>query len=400
MNSNDLIFTVTDLNRYVKSLLERDENLNYVFVVGEISNFIAHRSGHFYLSLKDAGGAIKAVMFKVSTGRLAFRPRDGLRVICRGRVSLYEAAGSYQFYIDDMQPDGAGSLAVAFEQLKAKLAAEGLFDAERKRPLPLYPAAVALITSPTGAALQDMLNILGRRFPCCMVLHRPAQMQGEGAAADLAAAIAAVNADGRAEVIIIGRGGGSTEDLWAFNDEALARAVSASNIPVISAVGHETDFTICDFVADLRAPTPSAAAELCVPDMTEVSGLLAGYRMRLMNAAASEIRSRRYELEMIKRSAALSAPRNYTDQLRLRLHLAEQRLTASLAGCVSAERQRLARLAAALESLSPLRVLARGYAAVRKGNETVRAASALRSGDRVKLLFADGETGAVIEIAD
>ena len=257
------VISVSQLNRYVKSLLEGDANLAAVYIGGEISNFTNHyKSGHLYMSLKDEGAVVKAVMFRAYASKLAFTPENGMKVIVRARVSLYEKDGAFQIYIEEMQPDGVGALQIAFEQLKKKLAAEGLFEASRKKPLPRYPARVGVITSPTGAAVRDIFNVLGRRFPLARVVFTPVLVQGEGAPAQLVAALRRFNETNAADVLIIGRGGGSIEELWAFNDETVARAVAASRIPVISAVGHETDFTICDFVADLRAPTPSAAAEL------------------------------------------------------------------------------------------------------------------------------------------
>ncbi len=259
--------TVTQVNRFLKSLIDGDGRLSDIYIAGEISNFTQNaRSGHMYFSLKDESSAIKSVMFASAAGRLRFRPEDGMRVIIRGRVSVYEPAGQYQLYAEEMQPDGVGALSLAFEQLKARLAAEGLFDRGRKRPIPVCPMRIGLVTSPTGAALQDMLNIIGRRWPTCETVLCGVQVQGAGAPGQLIAALKTLNLLDACDVIIIGRGGGSMEDLWAFNHEGLARAVAASKIPVISAVGHETDFTICDFAADLRAPTPSAAAELCTPD--------------------------------------------------------------------------------------------------------------------------------------
>ena len=283
MYNAPLVLTIAQLNRYVKSRLDADENLYNVFLVGEISNFTDHyKTGHFYFTLKDSDAQIKAVMFRQNALRVKFKPENGLKVIVRGRVSLYEAAGSYQVFVDDMQPDGVGALNLAFEQLKERLQKEGLFDEAHKKPLPRYPQRIGVITSETGAAVQDILNILGRRFPYAEVVLAPVLVQGDGAPEQMIAALQDFNRLQNADVIIIGRGGGSAEDLWAFNDENLAYAVYRSEIPVISAVGHETDFTICDFVADLRAPTPSAAAELAVPDQTELRAeiLNMSYRMQ------------------------------------------------------------------------------------------------------------------------
>ena len=264
------VYSVNELNSYVKRILDNDENLKHIFVTGEISNYKAHYSGHLYMTIKDESASVKAVMFAGNASRLRFRPENGMKVLIFGTVSLFPRDGSYQLYISDMQPDGMGALSVAFEQLKKKLAAEGLFSDSYKKPIPKFPTRIGVITSETGAAVQDIFNVLSRRFPSAEVVLRPTQVQGDGAAQDIAKAIYVFNEYNAADVLIVGRGGGSIEDLWAFNEEVVARAVFASEIPVISAVGHETDYTICDFVADLRAPTPSAAAELAVPDRLEL----------------------------------------------------------------------------------------------------------------------------------
>ena len=278
------VLSVSQLNFYLKSLIENDPRLGMVIVSGEISNLTDHySSGHIYLSLKDSRSVLRAVMFAGNARRLRFRPQNGMKVLCRGRVAVYEPSGQYQLYIEDMQPDGVGALALAYEQLKKKLEAEGLFDASRKKRLPRFPKTVGVITSPTGAAVQDIRNILYRRFPAVNMMLAPVLVQGEGAPAQLINALRQLDAQGQCDVLIIGRGGGSVEDLWAFNDEALARTIAACRTPVISAVGHETDFTICDFVADLRAPTPSAAAELAVPDVRELKAHLQSQRQYLQS---------------------------------------------------------------------------------------------------------------------
>ena len=272
MNNNfnaPKIVSVSQLNTYLKGLLDSDPNLQYVFLSGEISNLTDHySSGHIYLSLKDSKAVIKAVMFAFNASRLRFKPQNGMKVLVRGKVSIYELSGQYQLYIEDMQPDGIGALTLAFEQLKDKLNKEGLFDPQAKKPLPKFPEKIAVITSPTGAALQDIRNILTRRWPYAEIALYPVLVQGEGASSQLTNAINMVS-ESDTDVAIIGRGGGSIEDLWAFNSEELARAIFSCKVPVISAVGHETDFTICDFVSDMRAPTQSAAAELAVPHRTE-----------------------------------------------------------------------------------------------------------------------------------
>ncbi|MBQ3004952.1 MAG: exodeoxyribonuclease VII large subunit, partial [Clostridia bacterium] len=270
-----ITITVSQLNAYLKSIIEYDDNLRDFYLKGEISNFTNHyRTGHLYMTLKDGESQVKAVMFRSAAQKLKFRPENSMQIIARGRISVYERDGQYQFYIEEMQPDGVGALALAFEQLKKKLENEGLFSKEYKKPIPEFPERIGVVTSPTGAAIQDILNVLGRRYPKAEVIFAPVQVQGDSASGQIAKAIFEFNQKKCADVLIVGRGGGSIEDLWAFNEEVVARAVFASKIPIISAVGHETDFTICDFVADLRAPTPSAAAELATPDIDKLYSLI------------------------------------------------------------------------------------------------------------------------------
>jgi exodeoxyribonuclease VII large subunit len=344
MSAHTNVLTVTQLNTYVKSILEGDRNLQVVYVQGEISNFTDHyRSGHLYFSLKDSGGVIKAVMFAGNARRLRFKPEDGMKVLACGRVSLYEVTGQYQFYVNELQPVGAGALAIAFEQLKNRLEKEGLFEEERKKALPRCPERIGVVTSPTGAAVRDILNILSRRWPLSEVILCPVLVQGEEAAPQIAEAIARFNREKGADVLIVGRGGGSIEDLWAFNEECVARAVAESKIPIISAVGHETDFTICDFVADLRAPTPSAAAELAVPDRGEVLRNLLHTDEVLRNSLQNRMNLERQKLD------------------RVTMALGE-----SLNQPLEKNRQKLSKLMAQLDALSPLKVLGRGYAVVKK----------------------------------
>ena len=296
--SAGVVLSVSQLNRYVKSIIEQDYNLQTVFVQGEISNFTNHyRTGHYYMTIKDEYSSIRAVMFKSANSRLRFMPENSMNVIIKGRVSVFERDGQYQLYIDDMQPDGAGALSLAFEQLKNKLAAEGLFDESRKRPIPRFPERVGVVTSPTGAAIRDIINVISRRFPAAELILCPVQVQGASAAGQIKAAIELFNAKKAADVLIVGRGGGSAEELWAFNEEPVARAVAASEIPVISAVGHETDFTICDFAADLRAPTPSAAAEIAVPDITALGELLGSFSRRMNSAIGGTLTHEKARLE-------------------------------------------------------------------------------------------------------
>lgn len=392
------ILTVSQLNTYVKSLLDGDRNLSAVYVRAEISNFTNHlRTGHFYLTLKDDAAAVRAVMFRAENARLRFLPENGMRVLVRGRVSLFPRDGQYQMYIDDMQPDGAGALHVAFEQLKRKLAAEGLFDESRKKAIPRCPMRVGVITSATGAAIQDIRNILARRFPMATLVLCPVQVQGAQAAPEIADAICRMNDAGAANVLIVGRGGGSVEDLWAFNEEIVARAVAASDIPVISAVGHETDFTICDFVADLRAPTPSAAAELAVPDSMEERGVLYSFEMRTRRAMRERLRLERLRLEQLARKADLRDPRLLLTPHRLRLDSLSEKADRSVRVRLQAERAKLSLLCGKLDAMNPMKVLVRGYAIAEKDGAVVTNVKALSAGDRLHLRLADGSAACIVE---
>lgn len=386
------VISVGQLNRYVKSLLEGDPNLAAVYIRGEISNFTHHyKSGHMYLSLKDDTAAVRAVMFKGHASKLAFRPEDGMRVIVRARVSLYENTGSYQIYIEEMQPDGVGALQVAFEQLKKQLAAEGLFDDSRKKTLPQYPSRVGVITSPTGAAVRDILNVLGRRYPLAQVIFCPVLVQGEGAAPSIVDAIRRFNAIGAADVLIVGRGGGSIEDLWAFNEEPVARAVAASDIPIISAVGHETDFTICDFVADLRAPTPSAAAELAVPDRQRLLSTVESIHARLGNGCRTVLATAGSRLDLLKNKRCLSAPQYYTEEQGMRLDYLTKSFVSAARQQLGVADRRLAATASKLDALSPLKVLGRGYAiGYDADGDVLDSVSRVQVGDTLSLRLADG----------
>ncbi len=385
------VISVSQLNRYVKSLLEGDANLAAVYIGGEISNFTNHyKSGHLYMSLKDEGAVVKAVMFRAYASKLAFTPENGMKVIVRARVSLYEKDGAFQIYIEEMQPDGVGALQIAFEQLKKKLAAEGLFEASRKKPLPRYPARVGVITSPTGAAVRDIFNVLGRRFPLARVVFTPVLVQGEGAPAQLVAALRRFNETNAADVLIIGRGGGSIEELWAFNDETVARAVAASRIPVISAVGHETDFTICDFVADLRAPTPSAAAELAVPDQHQLATRLTQLYGALRQSALHRVEVENTRLASIRGKRCLATPLFYVEEQGMRLDYFVRRFAATARVQTSRAEGRLSAAAGKLDALSPLKVLSRGYSIVYKDGEVQHSVEGIRSGDKLSLRLSDG----------
>lgn len=357
--------TVKQLNSYIKALLESDERLFNVYVKGEISNFTNHyKSGHFYLTLKDENALIKAVMFRSNASKVKFVPKDGMKVIARGRVSVFERDGQYQLYIEDMVTDGAGDLHLAFEQLKIKLKAEGLFDTAKKKPIPKIPLCIGIITSPTGAAIRDILNILKRRFPLAKVIIYPVIVQGENAPPQIITALNYFNAIKNVDLIITGRGGGSIEDLWCFNDENVARAIYASEIPVISAVGHEIDYTISDFVADLRAPTPSAAAELAVPDTAELILKFNNLKSKLGILLINAISNKKEKLSNIRKNKVFTTPQKYFDDKKLYIDYILKGLTSELRIINSKARERLSFASAKLNSLSPLAVLSRGYSVI------------------------------------
>jgi len=390
--SNGVVLSVSQLNRYVKSIIEQDMNLQTVFVQGEISNFTNHyKTGHFYMTVKDEYSSIKAVMFKSANMRLKFMPENAMSVIIRGRVAVFERDGQYQLYIDDMQPDGTGALSLAFEQLKTKLAKEGLFDTERKKPVPVYPERVGVVTSPTGAAIRDIINVISRRFPLAEIVLCPVAVQGEYAAPQIKAAIELFNECDAADVLIVGRGGGSVEELWAFNEEIVARAVAASEIPVISAVGHETDFTICDFVADLRAPTPSAAAELAVPDSFQQQEMLASFARRIGGAVYDKIGNERANVELKKAALQRLSPQNYIDTLRVRCDRASMTMDSVVKNSFALKSKEFASACAKLDALSPLKILARGYGVASKGGKIVSDIKSLEKGDVINLKLSNGE---------
>lgn len=392
MIQTPMVLTVTQLNTYIKSQFESDEKLSHVFITGEISNFTNnYRSGHLYFSLKDDKSVIRAVMFSRSASRLRFQPQDGMKVIARGRVGVYEVSGQYQLYVEDLQPDGLGALNLAFEQLKAKLENEGLFSAERKRPLPKFPRSIGVITSPTGAAVHDILTILERRYPLAQVVFCPVQVQGGLAAPQIVSALHRINRLKCADVIIVGRGGGSLEDLWPFNEEAVARAVAASAIPVISAVGHETDFTICDFAADMRAPTPSAAAELAVPDKTELLGGIQAQRYRLQNAVAAKLAEARGSFVPLAESRVLKNPLEPVELRRVQIDQLLTELTAAMRRREDGAKEQLANVSGRLNALSPLAVLSRGYAVVfSESGQTVPKMKEIHKDDKILVQMADG----------
>lgn len=392
------ILTVAQLNTYVKMKLEHDESLRDVYLRGEVSNFTNHyKSGHLYLSLKDDGGAIKAVMFSSAASRLRFAVSDGMQVIARGRVSLYEKTGSYQFYIEEMQPDGLGALNLAYEQLKEKLSKEGLFDEKYKKPIPKFPKKLAVITSTTGAAVRDILQISARRWPLCEIILCPVLVQGEYAPASLIKALRKVNEENVADVIIIGRGGGSLEDLFAFNDEKLAREIFKSEIPVISAVGHETDFTICDFVSDLRAPTPSAAAELALPDMNTHFQMLSSFEAYLKKALSDKLNLKQKELEKIASSRVLKDPYEIINLRKLQIDYLGKKFESAALSKISKAEKELSYLSGKLDAISPLKVLSRGYGAVLKDEKSVKSVNDVEIGDEISLIMQDGTLKALIK---
>ncbi len=394
---HDVTISVSELNDYIKSIIDGDYALGKLSIRGEISNFTAHRSGHFYFSLKDENSLIRAVMFRSYTGGLRFRPESGMKVVATGSVSVFVRDGQYQLYVTDMQPDGIGALWLAYEQLKKKLAAEGLFDETRKRPLPRFPRRVGVITSPTGAAVRDIINVTGRRYPSAEIALFPAEVQGEGALPSLITGLRYFNTYSAADVIIIGRGGGSIEDLWAFNDEALAREIVASRIPVISAVGHETDFTICDFVADLRAPTPSAAAELAVPDQHALLADLYAMNARLAESLLKKTELCRARIDTIRARRIFDTPDLLLAEKQNRLSSDAEALEHSLTELLKTKKNQLAVLTAKTEALSPLSVLSRGYTVTEDENGViVRSKEQLREGDVLTTRFCDGSVSSVI----
>lgn len=379
--------TVSQINGYIKRILDSNEVLSNIWIKGEISNFKPHYSGHLYITLKDEGGVLKSVMFKSNALRLAFSPCNGMKVLARGRVSVYEAGGAYQFYIEEMIPDGVGALYIAYEQLKEKLRAEGLFDEAHKKPIPKFPNRVGVVTAANGAAVRDIINVITRRYPLAEIILFPTLVQGDSAAYEIAAAVNYFNQTDGADVLIVGRGGGSIEDLWAFNEEIVARAVYNSHIPVISAVGHETDFTIADFVADLRAPTPSAAAELAVPSAAELYANTAGLYARLLQAQSKLLEYRRMQVNNLK----LKGPRAVLDEKNIRLSEAVQSMEKIFSLRVMEKRKSFSESCARLEALSPLSVMARGYAIAQKEDGSViRTVRELSEGEKFELRLADG----------
>ncbi len=397
MPDESRILTVHGLNEYVKMLIDGNPVLSNVYVRGEISNLNYHSSGHYYFSLKDENARVSAVMFKSAVVKLKFRPENGMKVVLHGRVSVYPRDGAYQLYATSLEPDGIGALTLAYEQLKRKLEAEGLFRTDLKKPLPKIPSAVGIITSPTGAAVRDIINVCGRRFPFAKLVLFPSLVQGEGAEADLIRGIKYFNESRSVDVIIIGRGGGSIEDLWAFNSEALAREIFKCDIPVISAVGHETDFTICDFVSDRRAPTPSAAAELAVPESEELKRKFGNVVSRMQTLTEAKLKSHRQVLKMLSERRALTQPSAYIDDKRMILISLTKELESSVNYKLTTEKQKFARLSSVLEAVSPLKVISKGYSAVfKEGGKLVKSVDDLNEGDDVSFKLTDGSINAKV----
>ena len=394
------VLSVSQLNDYIKNSLEGDRNLLDLAVSGELSNYKIYPSGHHYFTLKDAESSLSCVMFRSSAARLRFRPESGMKVTATGRISVYTRGGAYQLNCSALIPQGIGDLQVAFEQLKEKLAAEGLFDRKYKKPIPAFPKRIAIITSSAGAAVHDMIRILGQRWPMTKVILLPVRVQGVEAPPEIVGAIRYANEFDVADLIITGRGGGSIEDLWAFNDERVARAIFASRIPVISAVGHEPDVTISDYVADLRASTPSNAAELAVPDWREIRESLEGYDIRARQAVRKRLQTLSQRLDSLKNRRVFQDPTSGIGDRRLRLDHIRDRLTAAEEKRISSDKQRFIKLGASLDAMSPLRVLSRGYAvAVNDRGETIKSVHQVSIGERLELRVSDGRIGTVASSA-
>ena len=393
----DKVLTITQLNNLIKAAFDNVPALQNVCVRGEISNYKLYPSGHHYFTLKDAESSLKCVLFKGNALSMRFRPENGMSVLAAGRISVYPRDGVYQLYCTRLIPDGAGELQAAFEQLKNRLWKEGLFDEARKKPLPAFPQRIGVVTSPVGAAVRDVLRILGRRWPLCKVILLPVRVQGEEAAGEIARAIAYANREGLCDLLIVGRGGGSVEDLWAFNEEIVARAICASRIPVISAVGHEPDVTISDFAADLRAATPSNAAELAVPEQSELRDRIAALQKALAAALQRKAQLDRSRLDALTASPVLKDPRRMLQDRRQTLDLSLAELNAAYTAIVHERRTALTGLAASLDAMSPLKVLSRGYAMVRDQDGTLVAdAAALHTGQRIRVTFRDADRTAIV----
>ena len=390
--------SISEINSYIKGLIEEEALLQDVYAVGEISNFKNHyATGHFYLTLKDSNSEIRAIMFRAYASKIKFKPQDGLRVIVHGRIGVYPQAGSYQLYIDSMQPDGIGDLHLAYEQLKEKLDKEGLFDVSHKKVIPKYPRSIGVITSSTGAAVRDIIKVATRRYPCAKLVVFPTLVQGSEAPGELIKAVEYFNIMKSVDVMIIGRGGGSIEDLWAFNDEGLARAIYRSKIPIISAVGHEIDYTICDFVSDLRAATPSHAAELATPDINEIMYKLNSFNERAYDAIISNIETYKVCVDDLASSRVFKKPMTMLDMPNMKLSGVSERLLFAMKESISGERERFSVINSKLASLNPMAVLSRGYGAVfDNNNKVVNSVDKIGFNDEILVKLYDGSIKATV----
>ncbi len=394
------VLTVTELNQYIKSFFDSTPTLQDIYIKGEISNFTNHyKTGHFYFTLKDEGGVLKSVMFRANTSVLRFMPEDGMKVIAHGRISLYVKDGSYQLYVDSMEPDGIGALYIAYEQLKQKLEAEGLFSSAHKKPIPKYPSRIGIVTSPTGAAIRDMINVSSRRYPIAEIILFPCLVQGDNAPVQISQGIKFFNTRCPVDTIIIGRGGGSLEELWAFNNEDLARTIYASKIPIISAVGHETDFSISDFVSDLRAPTPSAAAELALPDWSSEKDNIVSIYNKLKILTSNKVNFLNTKVNMIADKKCLTSPMYLIDDKRLSLDNISSKIDDKIKVIVDKKKLTMASHISKLEALNPLKVISRGYSAVFDNKGTlVKSVDDVKVGDEIEFRTIDGRV--VAEVKD
>ena len=397
MDSSRMILNVTQINEYIRSLINQDEVLSMITVRGEISNLTIHRSGHIYFTLKDEGSVLKAVLFRSSAQKIKFALKEGMGVIVYGRVSVYAPSGQYQLYAENIQPDGIGALYLAYEQIKQRLANEGLFDSNRKKPLPQFPSNIGIVTSPTGAAIHDMINVMSRRYPIAKLTLYPSLVQGENAYKSIISGIRYFNETKSVDIIIIGRGGGSLEDLWAFNSVELAYAIAYSEIPIISAVGHESDFTIADFVADLRAPTPSAAAELAVPDALSVRNTIKFNLSSIEKSTLAKIIQAKQRLAMLASSGVLTSKLNILDSYRMNLTILSDKLDSGIESIISNKKFSFSISAAKLNSISPLNTLSRGYAIVQSNCGTALSSiKDFNNGDEITVHLADGSFKATV----
>ena len=393
----DKIYTISELNNLIKRILDAEDALTGIYVKGEMSNYKLYPSGHHYFTLKDAESSLKCVMFKGSAGGLRFRPENGMSIVAFGKIAVYPRDGAYQLYVNELIPDGIGALYVAYEQMKEKLQKEGLFDERHKKPLPSFPKQIAVITSPAGAAVQDIIRILGTRWPMTEVVVMPVRVQGGEAPSEITAAINRANEIGTADIIITGRGGGSIEDLWAFNDENVARAIFSSKIPIISAVGHEPDVTIADFVADVRASTPSNAAEIAVPDVGEVIAWIESMDNRLCRATVNRLETLRQRISDIADKRVLLSHGNYINDRRMQIDRSSERLASAMDRKISNSRARYAGLAAALDAMSPLKVLGRGYAiAQHTDGRIIKEAADVTAGDHITVRLKKDEVSCIV----